>query len=150
MMPGLELSVRGRASPDFAGAGATAYGDWSAANPDETAKSILRKQGYFFGWGGSARVQGQLRFGPLLARGRLFYGRYTSDEGQDRAPELITVDVPADAEHLEFGGALLLSPRDVPVGLGVYGEGRRHRSWVGGFSRTDRVMARGFTLVGQF
>ncbi len=150
MMPGVVLSVRGRASADFVGAGASAYADWEAANPDEVGKSILRKQGYFFGWGGSARVRASLNVGPFSLRGRVFYGRYTSDEGQDRAPELVTIEVPADAEHLEYGGALLLSPPEVPVAVGPFGEGRRYRSWVGGFSRTERIMAQGVTIVGHF
>jgi hypothetical protein len=150
LAPGVALRVRARANPDFVGAGASAYADWQAANRGQRGKSILRKQGYFHGWGGSAGADGRLRVGPLELRGRVLYGWYDSQEGLDRAPEIVTAEVSASTRHLSYQAALLLAPEAVPVAVGLAAEGRRYRSRVAEFTRDDSLVMRGLQVAVTF
>lgn len=95
------LRVHARVHGDFAGLRAASYPDWKAENPDAMDKSILRKQGYYYGWGWSGRAGATLttRFGSL--GGEVFYGQYTSHEGLDRVQEQITDDVEVDSTVLD-------------------------------------------------
>jgi hypothetical protein len=87
------LSVQARVHGDFAGLRAEPYPDWKAENPDVIDKSILRKQGYYYGWGWSGRAGAALAARFATLGGEIFYGRYTSHEGLDRVQEQVTVDV---------------------------------------------------------
>ena len=141
--PGIRLLTSVRAHPDFAGIGALAFSDWTNANPDEQGKAILLKQGYFYGWGGSCQAAGKLMMGPLHLGGELFYGRYYSQDGLERQPEKLTVDVPAEAQVLFYRGSLAMQPTRFPLAVGLSVMARRWSSTVGGQSRTVRLMSRG-------
>ena len=147
---GVRLEVSARAHPDFAGVGALAYSDWANANPRERGKAILLKQGYFYGWGGSGELSGRLTLGPQLMQGAVFYGRYRSQEGLERQPEKLTVDVPAGADVHFCRGSLRLQPSDLPVAFGVSAAVRRWDSWVGGFRRQTRMLSRGLHASVRF
>ncbi|MEZ4367157.1 MAG: DUF3943 domain-containing protein [Kofleriaceae bacterium] len=87
--------ARLRAHIDFAGMHAAGYGRWRAANPDGVDKAILRKRGYYFGWGPSASLELEVGRPGYAIGGALGYARYDSDEGLDRTQEDVTVDVTA-------------------------------------------------------
>ena len=144
------VGVHARLNPDFVGAGATAYSDWEADNSDEVGKSILRKQGYFHGWGGSARVGAEVAYGPVALSGSAFYGQYWSQQGLDRAPDLVTADVRARAHQLRASGALLVTPPGVPAGIGIEISTRRQGSTVENHSRREAADAVGGLLKGRF
>ncbi len=86
------FEARARLHPDFAGINALSNSDWEAAHPGEQGKSILRKQGYYYGYGGSAALSATLRYRSLQLGGRLWAASYSSDEGLDRIQEQLTVD----------------------------------------------------------
>lgn len=91
------LSVHARVHGDFAGLRAGPYPDWKAENPDVIDKSILRKQGYYYGWGWSGRAGAALATRFATLGGEIFYGRYASQEGLDRVQEQVTADVEVDS-----------------------------------------------------
>jgi hypothetical protein len=96
------LRLHARVHGDFAGIRAAApYSDWKADNPEVVPKSILRKQGYYYGWGWSARAGAALttRFASL--GGEIFHGQYASHEGLDRVQEHITADVEVESAVLD-------------------------------------------------
>ena len=133
---------RARVQPSFAGVGAPAFYEWSAAHLDDRSKHILHRQGYFYGWGGAATVSAKASLGPLRAGFQLLYGAYRSQDGLDRHPEQLSVDVPATADVLRYHGSLGVAPSPavtVALELGV----RRFRSNVGGFELTARAVERG-------
>jgi hypothetical protein len=148
--PGVRLEVSARAHPDFAGIGALAYSDWAEAYPDERGKAILLKQGYFYGWGASGELSGRLALGPVRLQAELFYGRYRSQDGLERQPEKLTVDVPAEAELLRYRGSLALEPPELPLSVGVSAAARRWDSQVGGFTRRARAVSRGLYAAFRF
>jgi hypothetical protein len=86
-------AARLRLSPDFAGIHAPLNDEWNAAHPGEVGKTILRKQGYYFGWGYSARAELELELPRVRAGAALLIGRYDSQEGLDRSQEGVEVDV---------------------------------------------------------
>ena len=159
-LPGLALELRwlrtwggieasGRLQPSFAGLGAVAFYDWAADNLEARSKHILHRQGYFYGWGGATNVSARLALGPLRAEWALLYGIYRSQDGWDRHPEQLTVDVPAHGDFLRYEGRVGVAPaRDVSLSLtlGV----RRFRSNVAGYERTARAVERGFSASWGF
>ncbi len=150
LAPGVRLEVGARVHPDFAGVGGLAYSDWAKANPDERGKAILLKQGYFYGWGGSGEFFGRLAVGPLRLAAAVLYGKYRSQDGLERQPEKMTVDVPAGAEVLSYRGSLRVQPPELPLELGVSAEMRRWGSWVGDHHRSTRMLSRGLQISMRF
>jgi hypothetical protein len=147
---GAAFDASARLQPSFAGVGAVAFYDWSAANLNERSKHILHRQGYFYGWGGAAHLTTRLALGPLRAGFDLMYGSYRSQDGWDRHPEQLTVDVPASGDVLRYEGSLGVAPAgrglSVTFDLGV----RRSRSNVGGFERVARAVQRGISASWVF
>jgi hypothetical protein len=95
------LRVHARVHGDFAGLRAGPYPDWKAENPDAIDKSILRKQGYYYGWGWSGRAGAALTTRFATLGGEVFYGHYSSHEGLDRVQEQVTDDVEVDSTVLD-------------------------------------------------
>lgn len=89
------LRAYARLHGDFAGLRAHPYAAWEAENPDIVGKNILRKQGYYYGWGWSGRVGAALVSPYVEVGGELFYGHYDSHEGLDRTQETVEYDVEA-------------------------------------------------------
>jgi hypothetical protein len=142
--------VSARGHGDFVGAGSLAYPAWEAAHPAETAKTILRNQSYFHGWGYSGSVEGRIKLGPLHLRGRAFYGWYDSQEGLDRRPHWLTVDLDASTEVAFYDGAVLLRPPTVPLAFGIRAGVRHWRSRAGDVVRKERLLTRGAELSFAF
>jgi len=135
-MPGLEAQGRLQwrefsldaslsAHPDFAGVNAPSYEAWAAAHPDEQGKAILRKMGYYYGYGASVSAFAELRYRSLALGGSLFGAEYHSDEGLDRTQEDVTTDQSSSDTILDGEVHLRL-------------EGLPHRGYVGA-----RLEARG-------
>jgi hypothetical protein len=80
---------------DLVGMSAPAYADWAGLNPNATGKSILRREGYFYGHGPSLRARMAFGVGAVewANEASLFVVR--SIDGMDRTQETLTVD-----EHL--------------------------------------------------
>lgn len=106
-----------RAHGEFAGVHSAAYAAWDEANPMGRAKTILRKQDYYFGWGGSARFTAEVRLPWITAGGAIRTGVWNSQEGLDRTQDQVADDVEGrdrafDAELylrlLPFGGPLFV------------------------------------------
>jgi hypothetical protein len=88
----MSLDASARVHADFAGVNALSNEDWNAAHPDETGKAILRKMGYYYGYGGSVALSAELRYRSIFLGGSLWAARYSSDEGLDRTQETVTLD----------------------------------------------------------
>jgi hypothetical protein len=159
-LPGLALDVRllggwgsfeasARVQPSFAGLGAVAFYDWSAENPDEVSKHILHRQGYFYGWGGAGTLSARLALGPLRGGCELLYAAYGSQDGWDRHPEQLSIDVPARGDIWRYRASLGVAPRpDLTVAFEL-GK-RRFHSEVAGFERTARATERGVSAEWRF
>jgi hypothetical protein len=159
-LPGLALDVRvlgtwgsfeasARAQPSFAGLGAVAFYDWSAENSDEVSKHILHRQGYFYGWGGVGTLTARLALGPLRGSFEMLYGAYRSQDGWDRHPEQLSVDVPARGDIWRYRASLGVAPRpDLTLAFEL-GK-RRFHSEVAGFERTARATERGVAAEWRF
>lgn len=88
----MTLNASARVHADFAGVNALSNDDWNAAHPDEKGKAILRKMGYYYGYGGSVALSAELRYRNVALGGSLWAARYSSDEGLDRTQEVVTLD----------------------------------------------------------
>ncbi|MEZ4252498.1 MAG: hypothetical protein R3B99_30175 [Polyangiales bacterium] len=104
------LALHARAHGDFAGVHAPAWDAWDAANPDVRAKTILEKQSYWYGWGWSTRLEAELALPGVSFGGRLRYGRYASDEGLDRAQEVVVRDLPGRERVVDADAFLRIGP----------------------------------------
>ncbi len=138
---GIRLDLNARLHGDFAGLHARPYADWEAAYPDETGKSILRKQGYYYGWGYSHWLEAALSSPRVSIGGRVFYGRYHSQEGLDRTQELLTADVSADDTVIDRRAWLRVRPLSGALTIALTGRWRTRRSAVGEFT-SDRALRR--------
>jgi uncharacterized protein DUF3943 len=138
-----------RVQPSFAGLGAPAFYEWAAENLDERSKHILHRQGYFYGWGGAANVTLRGALGPLRASFDLLYAAYVSQDGLDRHPEQLSVDVHAHGDVLTYRAGLGVAPQPNSVISLDWGL-RRFRSNVGGFEQTARAVERGVSATWRF
>jgi len=89
----------GTLHPTFGSADAPAFEIWRAQNPGVKSKSILEKQGYFYGFGWSTDAQLEAGWGPLGLFGS--YRRWALDsiEGLDRNQDAVQVDWAVDRWH---------------------------------------------------
>jgi hypothetical protein len=133
----LRLGVR--LHGDFVGVNAMNNGDWNAAHADEQGKTILRKEGYYYGWGGSALAHLELSRGPLALGGSLWLAHYVSQEGEDRIQEQVTLDVASDDDVRDLGAWLRVSrlPGDAYALLRYSRQDRDGR--LGEFSATESL-----------
>jgi Domain of unknown function (DUF3943) len=159
-LPGVALDVRllrrwgsfeasGRLQPSFAGLSAVSFYDWASEHLDDRSKHVLHRQGYFYGWGGAAHLSATLALGPLRGGFELTYGAYRSQDGWDRHPERLSVDVPVTGDFLSYQGRIGVAPSPatcLALTLGV----RRFRADVDGYERTSRGVERGFSASWAF
>lgn len=130
----LRVEARARANMDFTTMSALAYPNWSLENLEARGKTVLRKQGYFYGFGPSAAAEGTLSFRALQLYGSLLAASVHSTEGIDRSQEEITVDERAHSTVLEWdAGARVRFPLTPLVAHFGYRSARWH-SWVEGFT----------------
>jgi hypothetical protein len=109
------LRAGARLHPDFGSLEAIANRQWLAENPDLVDKTILRRQGYYFGWGGSLRLFAELSSDWPVATSigaSLLTGVYDSDEGLDRNQDALTSDVDIDDNIMEIESWLRIRPID--------------------------------------
>lgn len=138
----LRVSLRGHA--DFAHVDAEdLFGGWKLGFPDERAKTILEREGYYYGWGMTGRAGLELEIGRVHSGVRVGLSQWWSQEGLDRTQESVTLDVELRSRRLELEHWLRLElPRGIHLEL-RYDELRR-RDVVG--EREDRE--RTFRRVG--
>lgn len=143
---GVWLRARARLNADFAGVHATAYPAYRATlSETDVDKTILRKQGYYYAWGASTRLDLEVH-SRYVAGGLAFrYGRYDSAEGYDRNQEAVTDDVDAH-DSTRFAEAWL---RVTPLGR-MYLEARasdlEREGSVGDHSSDQRLRRLSFAL----
>jgi len=119
---GIELRGRTRVNAEFVGIQSLPYARWAELNPNAGEKTILRKQGYYYGWGLSWMTESQLRTRYFEILSSFTQGWYDSDEGLDRNQEEIRADIDADDRYQR-----LVSWVRVPVGKGWRVGGRLDR-----------------------
>ncbi len=98
-----------RVHGDFVSMEAPAHSLWREENPEVVQKTILRKQGYYFGWGGSVRLTAELEATsplPLSIGGSILVGSYRSDEGLDRNQADIEADLEVETTLMDLDGHL--------------------------------------------
>jgi hypothetical protein len=119
----LGLEVRGRVNGDFTGIHAGPWESWNAQNPGARAKTILMREGYWYGWGGSFRLEAELS-SPHTALGtRILHGRYRSQQGLDRSQHQVEIDVVGSEAVLDTDVYFRAGPFGPgPDGTGGYAE----------------------------
>lgn len=124
------LFVSARAQLVFGGAYAQAYDAWQGAHPEARAKTVLRKQGYYFGWGALTELGLRFAVGPLELEGHAGYVMLDSREGLDRSQEEVDFDIEARDHRLDYEVRLrgLLGPGGFFV-----------ETWAAGHRRVGRV-----------
>ncbi|MBO6936298.1 MAG: DUF3943 domain-containing protein [Deltaproteobacteria bacterium] len=144
--PSAELRFLFRAHPDFASADATlAYDAWALDHPDARAKTILEREGYFYGWGATTWAELELELGPVELGMRASFSRWLSDEGLDRSQEVVTDDVEVESRRVSMSSwARVQLPRSVHLEL-RYDELRRW-DWVGGYGERGRLRRVGLSV----
>ncbi|RMH40132.1 MAG: DUF3943 domain-containing protein [Deltaproteobacteria bacterium] len=126
-------SVAARASADFAGVDANAFAAWRADHPSAYDRTILHKHGYYYGWGGSARLRAEVAAGRAALGAVVQAAAYASDEGLDRNQEEIDLEAPA---------------RDTAVDAEAWARWRAAETWYvelrGHWGRRDERIAGGY------
>ncbi len=144
---GVRVGLTGRVHAAFAGVNAPLFARWQEANEEQTAKSILRKQGYYYGWGLWARLEGELAAGPISLSGAVSFAAIDSHEGLDRRQDHVTADVGAVDRAVDYEARVRVAP---PFARGGYVEvsagGRARASELGGLERDARITRWGLGL----
>lgn len=145
------VHARARFNGDFAGIHGLPFKRWrDAADPDLVAKTILRKHGYYYGWGLSTRAHVEL-IGPRLQLGAsLYLGRYVSQEGLDRAQEDITADLEADDRVVELAAWARVKPLEAGYFLDLRTSFTGRRSELDTFSDDQDLRLHSISLGAEF
>ncbi|MFW6052024.1 MAG: DUF3943 domain-containing protein [Myxococcota bacterium] len=134
------MRLGARLHGQFGGVYSAAFPAWFADHPDERPKTILEREGYYYGWGGSGRLYGELEV-PIGAFGAMArYGMWNSREGLDRSQEELTADVRGRDRALDWEAWLRLRPFDVGVFLELACMGQSRWSWVEGYRARQRLV----------
>lgn len=105
------VALRARFNPDFAGVHAATFDAWEAPST-EVPKSILAKQGYYYGWGFTGRLEVEIVGRWLEVGGRVMHGQWWSHEGLDRNQAAVTADLELHDRRVDLEGWLRLHPFD--------------------------------------
>ncbi len=159
-LPGLAIDVDGllgramlhasaRVSGDLAGVHAEPFAAWSAANAGLRTKSVLEREGYYYGWGFSEALTARLELPFFALEGALAHARYASQEGLDRNQEALDLDVEASDRivDLELLARFRLARR-VALFLELGASHRARDSRVGDVF-VERSLDRIYARVGQ-
>ncbi len=114
----LQFELRARVSPDFSAANSLPYQRWWSVRGDAEevqGKSILRKQGYYYGWGWSSELALELRWRVLALGAVASYQSLDSISGLDRTQEQLDLEERA-RDDWDVGRiyARLLAPNEAP------------------------------------
>jgi hypothetical protein len=135
----LRLEARARANIDFTTMSSLSYPTWAAQDPSLRGKTVLRKEGYFYGFGPSTAGAVTASFRNVQAYTSLLAASVHSTEGVDRSQEELEFDERAHSTLLEWeAGARVLIPKTPLVGQIGYQSSRWH-SWVEGVTSTVRI-----------
>jgi len=146
---GFRAELWARVHPDFGGIGSLTYPSWQAAYPDDRPKSILLKEGYYYGLGATGRLRASLGWGPLELRSSFEAAYYDSIEGYDRAKELVEVDVEATDLFRNTAFDLVLKPAAwLALSAGV--TQRKNLSKAEDFRETTTILERGVSATLAF
>ncbi len=125
---GWQARLQSRVAYDFVGIHAVSHDRWQSAHPEEVGKTILHKQGYYYGWGWSARAQLALSVPYAELGASIFYGAYGSQEGLDRSQESLTIDPHLEDTVLRHQAWLRLRRNRSGMYLELRSDSRRRRS----------------------
>jgi hypothetical protein len=92
---GLSSTFELRAFPVFAGVSSPAFGRFLSGRDGVRSKTVLDREGYFYGWGFAGQARAQQRFGVLNNDVSLRAESVWSEEGLDRDQESVTEDTKA-------------------------------------------------------
>lgn len=139
------VALRGRLHGDFAGVHSMAFDEWADANPGVPTKTVLAREGYYFGWGYSARAELEVTLPYVRLGASGYYGQYHSDEGLDRAQEEVDaggVDVRASDRVIDAEAYVRLVPSQRrPLYIELTGSRQRRISRVESFEASRRYEA---------
>ncbi len=132
-----------RGYPSFGSMSAPAYSRWREDHAGVRTKTVLQREGYFYGWGWKGMAEARLGAGSFELRGEVVYDRLWSLEGLDRAQERVRDDVAVAETAIRYGVSAWVSAAPYPLEFGVGFENSGRKSNVGGRHASlsgDRVL----------
>jgi hypothetical protein len=127
---GIAFGVSGEGAFHLSGASAPSGAPWPALAPGQVGKSVLRREGYFYGVGPALALRGEVGWGPLAIEASLGWVRLRSLDGLDRAQEELTVDEVLVGDRLEASARVFVAVPTTAWRVFAGGEGVRWRSRV--------------------
>lgn len=143
------LHAAARLSGDLAGVHAESFAEWREQNPDLRTKSILEREGYYYGWGFSESLEVALELPFFALEGAVAHARYASHEGLDRNQEELEFDVEASDRVVDLE---LLTRFRLARAFALFlelGASHRLRSSRVGDVVTERALDRVYVRLGQ-
>jgi len=114
---GLEVRLGADLHADFAAVDSTAYEDWQQGEDTKGLRSVLTKQGYYYGYGFSTQLRAEVAFEGLEVGGRVGYGTWRSIEGLDREQQPVTRDLRMADQALEYEAWVGFTVPSTPINL---------------------------------
>ncbi len=138
---GVEGRIRLSIHPTFDAIDSVAAPNWFEENPAQTVRSVLRRRGYYYGFGIGGRLLAELHMGWLRLEGEARFTHVESVEGLDREQEEVTVDpsLQDDMVRLRAGAVVTVPGWLVSAGLDYT---RTERWGEMGWSRGERTFDR--------
>jgi len=130
LTPRARWFVSGRFHADFAGITSLAFDEWRDEHPSVRTKTILEREGYYYGWGFSSRIEARVETRFVSVRGGFDVSRFDSIEGWDRSQEIVELDARGADRIRESELAVRVTPWTRPrafLELGYHGRYRRSR-----------------------
>ncbi len=148
----LAARLRVTLAPTFTLARSFAYGAVRELTTQEVGKSVLRKQSYYYGYGGVGSLDGGLFGAGAFLRGNVSFSYVNSLEGLDRTQEDLSADERARDIALDFGVAVGAEAQNYPPRPTFTLSARwlRRASWMEGQHKGAHVRLLGGSLGLQF
>lgn len=130
LLPGLDAGVwlyagrivgrlRFSIQPSFDSIDSVAAPLWFERNPQLTVRSVLRRRGYYYGFGLGSRLGLELELGWLRFEGEARFSHVESIEGLDREQEKLDVDPPIEDDMVRLRGMLTVTVPDWMLSFGL-------------------------------
>lgn len=131
--PRLSSSIQLRAYPVFGGVSSPAFQRHYTLdhkeNPDQVYRTVLVREGYFYGWGFAGELQAQQRLGVFHSEFALRTESLWSDGGLDRDQEKLTQDTKVSDFYTALGwSGWVRLPRSLAAGISAFSQLREARA----------------------